>query len=232
MSSGVRRIHEYCCNVPWLLDPTWKPVTNESRYLPWLLNSAQNIPWNPVIFEGRPPAPRGRAGDVKPALRQSHHPKKNVQSILYICPMKSEMLLNTSTNTPHTYETHIHPCALTMLLRSTQGGCRDVTTHCSSSVRVLIRHRASHRTQEPTHIFGHGTAVHLSRKDTLSVLDSRLARNWKSSFMYEDCCLLLYLDMNSNEYWRYWCCCTYRVVPHDHSLVVASFVPSHSRSRC
>ena len=76
MSSGVRRIHEYCCNVPWLLDPTWKPVTNESRYVPWLLNSAQNIPWNPVIFEGRPPAPRGRAGDVKPALRQSH-PRKN-----------------------------------------------------------------------------------------------------------------------------------------------------------
>ena len=33
-----------------------------------------------VSFAGRPPAPRGRAGDVKAALRQRHPRKKNVQS--------------------------------------------------------------------------------------------------------------------------------------------------------
>ena len=24
-------IHEYCCYVPWLVDPAWSPVMNESR---------------------------------------------------------------------------------------------------------------------------------------------------------------------------------------------------------
>ena len=38
--------------------------------------------------------------------------------------------------------------------------------------------------------------------------------------------------MSTYEYWYCWCCCTYRVVPYDPSLVVASFVASHSRSCC
>ena len=48
-----------------------------------------------------------------------------------------------------------------------------------------------------------------------------------------DCCLLLFLNMSSYEYyWCCWCCCAYRVVPYDPSLVVASFVASLSRSYC
>ena len=48
-----------------------------------------------------------------------------------------------------------------------------------------------------------------------------------------DCCLLLYLNMSTYEYyWCCLCCCTYRVVPYDPSLVVASFVASPSRSCC
>ena len=48
-----------------------------------------------------------------------------------------------------------------------------------------------------------------------------------------DCCLLLYLNVSTYEYYRCcWCCCTYRVVPYDPSLVVASFVASHSRTCC
>ena len=43
-----------------------------------------------------------------------------------------------------------------------------------------------------------------------------------------DCCLLLFLNMSSYEY--YWCCCAYRVVPYDPSLVSTSFVASLSRS--
>ena len=146
--------------------------------------------------------------------------------------MNSDLLHDTSINTPHTCDNHTHPCALTMLLRSTQGGCRYVTTHRSGSIRVHMKRRASRRTQEPTHIFGHGTAVHSSREGTLSILDALLARKWKSSCMYDDCCLLLYLDMSTYEYWCCWCCRIYRVVPYDPSLVVASFVASHSRSCC
>ena len=44
--------------------------------------------------------------------------------------------------------------------------------------------------------------------------------------------VLLHLDMSTNKYWWCWCCCTYRVVPYGPSLVVASFVTSHSRSSC
>ena len=48
-----------------------------------------------------------------------------------------------------------------------------------------------------------------------------------------DCCLLLFLNMSSYEYyWCCWCCFAYRVVPYDPSLVVASFVASLSRSYC
>ena len=48
-----------------------------------------------------------------------------------------------------------------------------------------------------------------------------------------DCRLLLILNMCSYEYyWCCWCCCAYRVVPYDPSLVVASFVASLSRSYC
>ena len=48
-----------------------------------------------------------------------------------------------------------------------------------------------------------------------------------------DCCLLLYLNMSTYEYyWCCWCCCTYRVIPYDPSVVVASFVASLSRSCC
>ena len=89
-----------------------------------------------------------------------------------------------------------------MLLRSTQGGCRYVT--CSSSIRVQMKHRASRRTQEATHNFRarHCCAPIAPRYiQTLGILDSLLARNWKSSScMCEDCCLLLYLDMSTYEY--------------------------------
>ena len=60
-----------------------------------------------------PPSPRCRAGDVKLALRQSHPRKKKVQSIPYIYPMNSDLLYDSSINTPHTSENHTHPCALT-----------------------------------------------------------------------------------------------------------------------
>ena len=56
-SFGVRRNTWICCYVPWLLDPAWSPVMNESRSfcgVPWLLSPAQNIPWNPAINESRP----------------------------------------------------------------------------------------------------------------------------------------------------------------------------------
>ena len=46
-------------------------------------------------------------------------------------------------------ESHPSMCTHNMLLRSTQGGCRYVTTHRSNSVRVHIKHRALRRTQEP-----------------------------------------------------------------------------------
>ena len=50
--------------------------------------------------------------------------------------------------------------------------------------------------------------------------------------MYGDCCLLLYLNMSTYEYYTGAAGRTYRVVPYDPSLVVASFVASLSRSCC
>ena len=44
--------------------------------------------------------------------------------------------------------------------------------------------------------------------------------------------VLLHLDMSTYEYSCCWCCCTYRVVPCDPSLVVASLVTSRSRTSC
>ena len=113
-------------------------------------------------------------------------------------------------------ESHPSMCTHHMLLRSTQGGCRYVTTHRSSSVRVQmnIEHRAGRRNQ----LTFSGTALlctHRAKVQTLSILDSLLARNWKSSScIYEDCCLLLYLDMSTYEYWCCWCY-TFRVVLYD-----------------
>ena len=48
-----------------------------------------------------PPSPPCRAGDVKPALRQSHPRKNKVQSIPYMYPMSSDLLYDSST-TPRT----------------------------------------------------------------------------------------------------------------------------------
>ena len=46
-----------------------------------------------------------------------------------------------------------------------------------------------------------------------------------------DCCLLLFLNMSSYEYyWCCWCCCTYRVVPYDPSSVLATAAVVNRRS--
>ena len=59
---------------------------------PWPARRAlkvENIEW---LSRDAPPFPWCRAGDVKPALRQSHPRKNQVQSIPYIHPMKNELL--------------------------------------------------------------------------------------------------------------------------------------------
>ena len=69
---------------------------------------------------------------------------------------------------------------------------------------------------------------------TVSFSSSDLAHRAPIICTYENCCLLLYLDMTTYEYWccwYWWCCCTSRVVSYDPSLVVTSFA-SHSRSCC
>ena len=53
-----------------------------------------------------------------------------------------------------------------MLLRGARRVAAGTMTHRSSGIRVHMKHRASRRTQEPTHIFGRGTAVHSSREGT------------------------------------------------------------------
>ena len=106
---------------------------------PWLARGALKVEKFESVSRVAPLAPQGRAGDVKAALRQSHPRNKNVQSIPYICPMNTDLLYDTSINTPHTCENHTHICALAMLLRSTQGGRRYVTTHRSSSIRVHMK---------------------------------------------------------------------------------------------
>ena len=80
-----------------------------------------------------PPAPRCRAGDVRPALRDRHLRNKNVQCIPFIYPMDSDLLCDSSRNTPHVdvVTRELHPCMCThhAAAGSTQGGCRYVTTH-------------------------------------------------------------------------------------------------------
>ena len=153
--------------------------------------------------------------------------------------MNSDLLYDSPRNSPHvdlTRESHPSMCTHHVLLRSTQGGCRYVTMHRSSSVRVHMKHRASRRKQEPTHIFGRGTAVHSSRERTNTKPPGLASRAKLEKFMmyargllpvavsrYEHLRVLvllgLYLYLS-------------RLVPYDPSLAVPSSVASHSRSCC
>ena len=132
-------------------------------------------------------------------------------------------------------ELHPSMCTHHMLLRSTQGSCRYVTTHRSSSVRVHSKHQASSRTQQPTHMFGRGTAVHTSREGTNTHHPGLASRAKLEKFRMYIRGLLpvaVSIDMRTYECWCCWCCCTYRVVPYDPSLAVTSSIAGHSRSCC
>ena len=132
-------------------------------------------------------------------------------------------------------KSHPSMCTHHMLLRSTQGGCRFVTTHRSCSVRVHMKHRATRRKQEPTHIFGRGTVAHSSREGTNTQPPGLASRAKLEKFMMYIRGLLpvaVSIDMRTYECWCCWCCCTYRVVPYDPSLAVTSSIAGHSRSCC
>ena len=147
--------------------------------------------------------------------------------------MNSDLLYDASISTPHTCEkSHPSMCTHHMLLRSTQGGCRYVTTHRSSSVRVHMKHRAGRRNQLA---FSGAALLCTHRAKVHSASWTRFSREiGKVRDVYTRGLLpvAVSIDISPYEYWCCWCCCTFRLVPYDPSLVVASFVASHSRSCC
>ena len=82
----------------------------------WPAQRALNVEKNESVSRDAPPSPRCRAGDVKPALRQSHPRKKKIQSIPYIYLMNNDLLHQEISRTRTSREDHTHPCALIMLL--------------------------------------------------------------------------------------------------------------------
>ena len=83
------------------------------------------------------------------------------------------------------------------------------------------------------HIYHPAHVMRLYDEHVLEVFRFFFSAQTCTNIMYEDCCLLLYLNMSTYEYhWCCWCCCAYRVVPYDPLLVVASFVATLSRSCC
>ena len=80
---------------------------------PWLARCALKVEKVESVLPVARSAPRGRAGDVKSALRGSHPRKQKVQSIPYIYPMRSDLLCDSSINTPHvdlTRDSHPSMC--------------------------------------------------------------------------------------------------------------------------
>ena len=92
-------------------------------------------------------------------------------------------MIHHYTPCTHARITPTSMCTHHMLLRSTQGGCRYVTTRSSSSIRVHMKHRALRRAQEPTHIFERGTAAHSSREGTNAQHPGLASRTKLEKFM-------------------------------------------------
>ena len=93
-------------------ESTADPPVASLALAPWPARRAFKVQKIKSVWRVAPPAPRGRAGDVKPALRQSSS-KRKVQSISYVYPMNSNLLYDSSIKTPHACENYTHPCALT-----------------------------------------------------------------------------------------------------------------------
>ena len=139
---------------------------------PWPARRAPKVEKIESASRVAPQAPRGRAGDVKPALGDRHPRKKKVQSIPYIYPTNSDLRYVSSRNTPHvdvTRESHPSMCTHHAAAGSTQGGCRYVTTHGVAASYEFIY--ATSRVQHYCELFAR-------RYKTLSVLDSLLARKF------------------------------------------------------
>ena len=91
------------------------PVGHESRPRPRPMARAapSQSRKSRVSFAGRPSVSswRSRRRETRSATESSS--KNQVQSTPYIYPMNSDLLYDSSINTPHTCENHTHPCALT-----------------------------------------------------------------------------------------------------------------------
>ena len=99
---------------------------------PWPARRALKIETIESVSRVAQPAPRGRAGDVKLALRGSHPREKKEVYPTYIYPINSDVLYDSSRNTPHmqvTRGSHPSMCIHHAAAGSMQGGCRYVTPH-------------------------------------------------------------------------------------------------------
>ena len=107
--------------ISWPLDSTDGKSTGDPQVgslalalAPSPLGALQTVEKIEPISRVAPPAPRGRAGDVKPVLQSSHPRKQNVQSISYIYAMKNSLLNDTSISTPQVHVTRkSHPSMCT-----------------------------------------------------------------------------------------------------------------------
>ena len=195
---------------------------------------------NGVSFAGDPsasavPSRLRETRSATPSFR--HSPKKQGQSIPCILPMKNDLPYDSSINTLHVHVTReSHPSMCTHHAAAAHAGWLPVRDDapCSSTIRVVMKHRASHgmsiaRDARCNSFLGAALCTHRAKVQTLCILNSLLARKIEKVHVRG---LLPDAVSSTYEYWCCWCCCTYRVVSYDPSLVVASFVASLSRSSC
>ena len=73
-------------------EPTGDPSVASLALAPWPARRALKVEKIESVSRDTPPAPRCRAGDVKPALGNSYPRKKIIQSIPYFFAMKRDLL--------------------------------------------------------------------------------------------------------------------------------------------
>ena len=113
----------------------WGPAGRESRPRPRTVVRAARSQSrkNRVSFAGRPSGSAGPSRRRESRSARKTSLKKKVQSMPYIYPMNSDLLCDSSRNTPPhvdlTRESHPSMCTHHADAGSTEGGCRYATKH-------------------------------------------------------------------------------------------------------
>ena len=163
-----------------------------------------------------PPAPLAEQTTLNPVCDAVILEKKGQSNPIQF-PYKKWFPDGSSIDTPHvhvTRESHPYLCALNMLQRSTQGGCRYVTTpHVVVSYKFVYESSSIARDAGCNSQFWarHYCAL-IARRYTHSASWTHFSLEILQRLIYDDdCCLLLYLGVSTYEYrcWC-WCCCACR----------------------